>query len=98
MSWTPKQGLFSDIELTLIINWDVNWPIKNPEVRWYRAVPIHPNFYKKLDGEICLDILQDQYVPTYTFWGILISIEQLIDNPEHTSPANYEASKAWLKD
>lgn len=44
------------------------------------------------DGQICLDILQNRWSPTYNVGGILASIQSLLDEPNPNSPANAEAS------
>ena len=51
----------------------------------------HPNVYA--DGRICLDILQNNWTPVYNVESILISIQQLLTDPNNKSPANIEASQ-----
>ena len=51
----------------------------------------HPNIYN--DGQICLDILQNQWSPIYDISAILTSIQSLLSDPNPASPANSEASR-----
>lgn len=49
------------------------------------------------DGQICLDILQNRWSPTYNVGGILASIQSLLDEPNPNSPANAEAAKLYTE-
>jgi len=53
----------------------------------------HPNIY--MDGQICLDILQNQWSPIYDISAILTSIQSLLTDPNPNSPANMEAAQLW---
>ena len=53
----------------------------------------HPNVYN--DGQICLDILQNQWSPIYDISAILTSIQSLLSDPNPASPANSEASRLY---
>ena len=53
----------------------------------------HPNIYN--DGQICLDILQNQWSPIYDISAILTSIQSLLSDPNPASPANSEASRLY---
>ena len=65
------------------------YPNKPPEVRFVSNI-FHPNVYR--DGKICLDILMNNWSPVYDVQSILISIQQLMTDPNNKSPANMEAS------
>ena len=56
----------------------------------------HPNVYA--DGNLCLDLLQDQWSPCHTICTLLTSIQSLLTDPNCTSPANPEAAQLYLKD
>jgi ubiquitin-conjugating enzyme E2 A len=47
------------------------------------------------DGNICLDILQNQWSPIYDISAILTSIQSLLADPNPNSPANAEAAKLF---
>ena len=66
------------------------YPNKPPNVKFISNI-FHPNVYK--DGKICLDILQNNWSPVYDVQSILISIQQLMTDPNNKSPANMEASQ-----
>ncbi|CAN0597534.1 unnamed protein product, partial [Laminaria digitata] len=50
----------------------------------------HPNIYN--NGQICLDILQNQWSPIYDICAILTSIQSLLCDPNPASPANSEVT------
>ncbi|KAF8127573.1 ubiquitin conjugating enzyme, partial [Boletus edulis] len=55
----------------------------------------HPNVYA--NGELCLDIPQNRWSPTYDVAAILTSIQSLLHdpNPNPNSPANAEAAQLY---
>ncbi|KAJ1968351.1 Ubiquitin-conjugating enzyme E2 2, partial [Dimargaris verticillata] len=53
----------------------------------------HPNVYA--NGELCLDILQNRWSPTYDVSSILTSIQSLLHDPNPNSPANSEAAQLY---
>lgn len=44
----------------------------------------HPNIYQ--NGELCLDILQNRWSPTYDVAAILTSVQSLLNDP---NPGRY---------
>ena len=64
------------------------YPNKAPVVKFVTKL-FHPNIYA--DGNICLDILMNNWSPVYDVLNILISIQQLLTDPNNKSPANNEA-------
>ena len=72
------------------MNFSDQYPNKPPEVQFVTKI-FHPNVYN--DGKICLDILQNNWSPVYDVQSILISIQQLLTDPNNKSPANNEASQ-----
>lgn len=56
----------------------------------------HPNVYA--DGNLCLDLLQDQWSPCHNICTLLTSIQSLLTDPNCTSPANPEAAQLYMKD
>ena len=77
-------GMF---KLTMVFS--DQYPNKPPEVKFISDI-FHPNVY--VNGNICLDILMANWTPTYDVCSILISIQQLLAEPNPKSPANNEAS------
>eukprot|EP00735_Rhodelphis_limneticus_P002572 TRINITY_DN13484_c0_g1::TRINITY_DN13484_c0_g1_i1::g.27983::m.27983 TRINITY_DN13484_c0_g1::TRINITY_DN13484_c0_g1_i1::g.27983 ORF type:complete len:153 (-),score=3.37,sp/P35130/UBC2_MEDSA/81.58/9e-92,UQ_con/PF00179.21/1.1e-53,Prok-E2_B/PF14461.1/8e-06,RWD/PF05773.17/0.0012 TRINITY_DN13484_c0_g1_i1:415-873(-) len=85
---TPWEG--GTFKLTLQFSED--YPNKPPKVRFVTKM-FHPNIYA--DGQICLDILQNQWSPIYDISAILTSIQSLLCDPNPNSPANSEAARLY---
>jgi ubiquitin-conjugating enzyme E2 A len=85
---TPWEG--GTFKLTLTFTED--YPNKPPTVRFVTKM-FHPNIYA--NGQICLDILQNQWSPIYDIAAILTSIQSLLTDPNPNSPANVEAAKLY---
>jgi len=82
---TPWEG--GTFNLTL--DFTEEYPNKPPKVQFVTKM-FHPNIYN--DGQICLDILQNQWSPIYDISAILTSIQSLLCDPNPQSPANSEAA------
>ncbi|CAJ0645526.1 696_t:CDS:2 [Entrophospora sp. SA101] len=76
----------------LVLQFDENYPNKPPSVKFISKM-FHPNVYA--NGELCLDILQNRWSPTYDVAAILTSIQSLLHDPNPNSPANAEAANLY---
>lgn len=87
---TPWEG--GTFKLSISFNED--YPNKPPKVKFLTKM-FHPNIYN--DGQICLDILQNQWSPIYDVAAILTSIQSLLTDPNPNSPANSEAARLYTE-
>jgi len=97
MSWTavmfgPDDTPWEGGTFQLEVKFTEEFPTKPPHVKFVTKM-FHPNIYN--NGEICLDILQNQWSPIYDISAILTSIQSLLTDPNPNSPANSEAAKLW---
>ena len=76
---------FEDGTFKLLLTFDESYPTKPPTVKFLSRM-FHPNVYA--NGELCLDILQNRWSPTYDVAAILTSIQSLLHDPNPNSPAN----------
>lgn len=77
---------FEDGTFKLLLTFDESYPNKPPQVKFLSRM-FHPNVYA--NGELCLDILQNRWSPTYDVAAILTSIQSLLHDP---NPNRYEGS------
>lgn len=80
---------FEDGSFRLTLTFTDSYPNKPPTVRFVSRM-FHPNIYN--NGELCLDILQNRWSPTYDVAAILTSVQSLLNDPNPSSPANVEAA------
>ncbi|KAJ8126813.1 hypothetical protein O1611_g6824 [Lasiodiplodia mahajangana] len=97
MTWNaviigPADTPFEDGTFRLVMHFEEQYPNKPPAVKFISQM-FHPNVYAT--GELCLDILQNRWSPTYDVAAILTSIQSLLNDPNTGSPANVEASNLY---
>ncbi|TIB87865.1 ubiquitin-conjugating enzyme [Wallemia mellicola] len=89
---TTGETPFEDGTFRLLLNFDEQYPNKPPSVKFLSKM-FHPNVYA--NGELCLDILQNRWSPTYDVAAVLTSIQSLLHDPNPNSPANSEAASLY---
>jgi len=90
----PQDTPFEDGTFRLTLEFSEEYPNKPPTVKFVSKI-FHPNIYA--DGSICLDILQNQWSPTYDVAAVLTSIQSLLDEPNPNSPANSLAAQLYTE-
>ena len=99
MNWTcvifgPDDTIWEGGIFQLKMVFNEEYPIRPPKVTFTTQM-FHPNIYK--DGNICLDILKENWSPTYDVMAILSSIQLLLNEPNPASPANGEAADLYVR-
>jgi len=69
----PADTPFEDGTFRLVMHFEEQYPNKPPGVKFISQI-FHPNVYGT--GELCLDILQNRWSPTYDVAAILTSIQR----------------------
>lgn len=90
-SGTPYEGLRFKISL----QFPDLYPYVAPKVKFISPM-WHPNV--DMSGNICLDILKDQWSAVYNVQTILLSLQALLEEPNNSSPLNAVAAELWDKD
>ncbi|PUU74545.1 ubiquitin-conjugating enzyme/RWD-like protein [Tuber borchii] len=67
-----------------------NYPHKAPEMKFVTSI-CHPNVHLKT-GEICLDLLKNNWSAACSISTTLTSVQQLLASPEWDSPLNVDAA------
>jgi peroxin-4 len=66
-----------------------SYPVTPPNLK-FKSKIFHPNIHPQT-GEICLDILKNQWTPAWTLLYVFKAILILLSNPEPNSPLNCDA-------
>jgi len=88
----PSDSPWDGGTFKLTMEFTEEYPNKPPKVRFTTKM-FHPNIYN--DGSICLDILSNQWSPSYDIASVLTSIQSLLCDPNPNSPANHEAARLY---
>ncbi|KAH3902863.1 probable Ubiquitin-conjugating enzyme E2-18 kDa [Saccharomycodes ludwigii] len=88
---TPYEGL----KFKIFLQFPNNYPYAPPKVT-FTSPMWHPNV--DMSGNICLDILKDQWSAVYNVQTILLSLQSLLEEPNNSSPLNAVAAELWDKD
>jgi ubiquitin-conjugating enzyme E2 D/E len=91
----PDSSPYRGGVFTLQIAVPTDYPFRAPEVMFQTKV-YHPNV-KTDSGEICADILKEQWKPTLSIRWVLEVIRTMLDSPSIDSPLESEIA-AQLKD
>eukprot|EP00999_Lentomonas_sp_LEN2_P000728 NODE_1725_length_756_cov_14.195548_g1676_i0.p1 GENE.NODE_1725_length_756_cov_14.195548_g1676_i0~~NODE_1725_length_756_cov_14.195548_g1676_i0.p1 ORF type:complete len:165 (-),score=20.46 NODE_1725_length_756_cov_14.195548_g1676_i0:187-681(-) len=88
---TPWEGG----EYKLKIEFSNDYPSKPPKCR-FSPVLFHPNVYPS--GTVCLSILNEEkdWRPAITLKQILLGIQELLDSPNISDPAQEEPYKLYM--
>jgi peroxin-4 len=86
ISGTPYEGGEWLLDITI----PERYPYVPPDMKF--ATPIcHPNVHF-MTGEICLDVLKNQWSPAWTISTACTAVRALLESPEPDSPLNIDAA------
>lgn len=85
-----EKGIFK-----LDISFPSNFPFQAPKIKFLTKI-YHPNVSNS--GDICLDILKDQWSPALSVSKVLLSICALMSDPNANDPLNGEVANVFRKD
>jgi len=88
----PESSEWENGVFKLTMTFSEDYPNRAPSVVFVTPI-FHPNVYA--NGNICLDILQNQWTSIYDIAAILTSIQSLLTDPNPNSPANAEAARLY---
>jgi len=85
----PPDSPFEGGIYTLRVTFPETYPFKAPRVQFATEI-FHPNINRS--GDICLDTLSTQWVPSLSMAQVMLSITLLLSNPNPSDPINMEAA------
>jgi len=87
---TPDEGFYKGgvFKFTFAIN--NNYPHEPPKVRCLQKI-YHPNI--DLEGNICLNILREDWKPVLNLHSVLVGLQYLFLEPNADDPLNKEAAE-----
>lgn len=86
----PESSPYNGGVFFLDIEFPEDYPFKAPKVK-FRTKIYHCNI--NTNGEICLDILKDQWSPALTISKVLLSICSLLTDPNPDDPLMQDAAR-----
>lgn len=86
----PEEGYYKSGMFSFSITVPEDYPHKPPKVKCNTRV-YHPNI--DLDGNVCLNILRQDWKPVLTLSSILYGLQLLFLEPNPDDPLNKEAAK-----
>lgn len=86
----PAVGAYAGGHFALTIRVPGTYPVHPPTIHFATRI-FHPNVHWRT-GEVCLDVLQNQWSPAWTLQSACTAILALLDAPEPDSPLNVDAA------
>jgi ubiquitin-conjugating enzyme E2 D/E len=91
----PADSPYAGGMFKLEIHFPTDYPFKPPKVTFLTKI-YHPNINSH--GNICLDILKDQWSPALTVSKVLLSICSLLNDPNPKDPLVPDIADLYIKD
>lgn len=91
----PPDSPYAGGVFFLSIQFPTDYPFKAPKISFTTKI-YHPNINS--NGNICLDILKDQWSPALTISKVLLSICSLLTDPNPDDPLVPEIANVYKTD
>lgn len=91
----PEDTPYSGGLFYLTIHFSTNYPFKAPDIKFSNRI-YHPNINEA--GQICIDILKNEWSSALSIGRVLLSISSLLSDPNPNDPLNAEAANLYKKD
>lgn len=91
----PDEGLYKDGRFRFSFAINANFPHEPPKVKCLDKI-YHPNI--DLEGNVCLNILREDWKPVLTLNSVMIGIQYLFVEPNPSDPLNKDAATSLVRD
>jgi len=86
---TPDEGMYKGASFKFSFNINNNYPHEPPKVKCVPKI-YHPNI--DLEGNICLNILREDWKPVLNLNSVMVGLQYLFLEPNAEDPLNKEAA------
>mmetsp|Transcript_9922 Transcript_9922/g.26383 ORF Transcript_9922/g.26383 Transcript_9922/m.26383 type:complete len:182 (-) Transcript_9922:129-674(-) len=90
----PEEGLYADGQFHFVVTIPADYPHSAPKVKCNTKV-YHPNI--DLEGNVCLNILRQDWKPVLTLNSVLYGVQLLFLEPNPDDPLNKQAAEMMTK-
>jgi len=91
---TPDEGMYKGGSFQFSFAINTNYPHDPPKVRCIPKI-YHPNV--DLDGNVCLNILREDWKPVLNLNSVMVGLQYLFLEPNADDPLNKEAAEEMRK-
>ncbi|KIR68798.1 hypothetical protein I312_100103 [Cryptococcus bacillisporus CA1280] len=91
---TPDEGIYKGGVFTFSFVINPNYPHEPPKVKCLEKI-YHPNL--DLEGNVCLNILREDWKPVLTLSSVMIGIQYLFLEPNPDDPLNKDAAEDFRR-
>ena len=90
----PGESPYDGGVFVLNVAFPKDYPFRPPKITFNTKI-FHPNVSRQ-GGEICLDILKDEWSPALTISRVLLSITSLLTDPNPEDPLDGDVASLYL--
>lgn len=91
---TPQQGYYKSGTFRFTVEVTQNFPMEPPKIKCINKI-YHPNI--DLQGNVCLNILREDWSPVLNLNSVLIGLNFLFLEPNPNDPLNKDAANVLVK-